>query len=147
MLKINNKILRGVLSMEIKWDQNLAVGVDKIDNQHKELFDRMNKLILAMKEGKGKTEVMDTLKFLEDYVVKHFNEEEELQKRNNYPKYETQHKEHEEFKMDLNNFKSMIEKEGLSSASAIKLQNSMSLWWRKHIKDLDMDLGNFLMKV
>ncbi|AGF55968.1 MULTISPECIES: bacteriohemerythrin [Clostridium] len=133
--------------MEIKWDQNLAVGVDKIDNQHKELFDRMNKLILAMKEGKGKTEVMDTLKFLEDYVVKHFNEEEELQKRNNYPKYETQHKEHEEFKMDLNNFKSMIEKEGLSSASAIKLQNSMSLWWRKHIKDLDMDLGKFLMKV
>lgn len=133
--------------MEIKWDQNLAVGVDKIDNQHKELFDRMNKLISAMKEGKGKTEVMDTLKFLEDYVVKHFNEEEELQKRNNYPKYETQHKEHEEFKMDLNNFKSMIEKEGLSSASAIKLQNSMSLWWRKHIKDLDMDLGKFLMKV
>ncbi|MFT8349155.1 hypothetical protein [Clostridium saccharoperbutylacetonicum] len=56
-------------------------------------------------------------------------------------------KEHEEFKMDLNNFKSMIEKEGLSSASAIKLQNSMSLCWRKHIKDLDMDLGKFLMKV
>lgn len=139
--------MRGVLFMEMKWKENLSVGIDKIDNQHKELFDRMNKLILAMREGKGKGEVMDTLKFLEDYVVKHFSEEEELQKKNNYPKYETQHKEHEEFKMSLMDFKNMIEKEGISSAVAIRLQTKMSFWWRKHIKDLDMDLGKFLMKV
>lgn len=40
--------------MQMLWDSKLAVGVDKIDNQHKELFNRMNSLMDAMKEGKGK---------------------------------------------------------------------------------------------
>lgn len=67
--------------MNLNWDNNLATGIVNIDNQHKELFDRINKLLIAMKEGKGKDEVIGTLNFLEDYVIKHFTEEEEIQKK------------------------------------------------------------------
>lgn len=66
--------------MILNWDNSLSVGNDNIDNQHKELFYRLNKLLEAMKEGKGKSEVINTLDFLEVYVIKHFNYEEEIQK-------------------------------------------------------------------
>ena len=133
--------------MEMIWNQKWAVGVDKIDKQHKELFDRINRLMTAMKDGKGKDEVMSTLNFLEEYVVKHFNDEEELQIKNNYPKYETQHKEHEEFKASLKELRTLCETKGMSAVLVINVQKNMSDWWKKHIKELDMDLGNYLMKV
>ena len=132
--------------MEMKWKENLSVGIDKIDNQHKELFDRMNKLILAMREGKGKGEVMDTLKFLEDYVVKHFSEEEELQKKNNYPKYNMQHEQHEGFKNQLKKLRENFESKGTSSLLVLNVQKEMSNWWTKHIITLDKDLGKFLLE-
>lgn len=31
------------------WTQNLSVGVEEIDDQHKELIDRVNKFYAAMK--------------------------------------------------------------------------------------------------
>ncbi|WP_270565382.1 bacteriohemerythrin [Clostridium beijerinckii] len=132
--------------MNLNWDNNLATGIVNIDNQHKELFNRINKLLTAMKEGKGKDEVIGTLNFLEDYVIKHFTEEEEIQKKNNYPKYSIQHKQHEEFKDELKELRRTFETNGTSALFVIKVQNRMSTWWKSHIRDLDKDLGKFLIE-
>lgn len=43
--------------MAIEWTDELATGVNKIDNQHKELFKRINNLLDACNQGKGKDEV------------------------------------------------------------------------------------------
>lgn len=132
--------------MLMNWTEEYSVGVDKIDNQHKELFDRINMLLIAMKEGKGKVEVMAALKFLEDYVVKHFTEEEEIQQKSNYPKYTIQHEQHEEFKKELNQMKEKFLKEGSSSSLVIQVQQKMTTWWKNHILELDQDLGKHLNK-
>lgn len=131
--------------MNFIWDESLSIGVKNIDNQHKELFSRINLLVLAMKEGKGKDEVIKTLNFLEEYVIKHFTEEEEIQKKNNYPKYNIQHKQHEEFKNELKELRKVFETTGVSSLFVINVQQKMSKWWKSHIKDLDKDLGQYLM--
>jgi len=34
--------------MKLQWTQDLSVGVEEIDNQHKELFERINNLDSAM---------------------------------------------------------------------------------------------------
>ncbi|MDF2885594.1 MAG: hemerythrin-like metal-binding protein [Clostridiaceae bacterium] len=146
-IKVGKKYYERCDYMQMLWDSKLAVGVDKIDNQHKELFNRINSLMDAMKEGKGKNEVMGTLDFLEEYVNRHFSDEEELQRKNNYPKIEIQHKEHEEFKMALKDLRMKLEEQGVSAMLAINLQQSMCGWWKKHIKELDMDLGKYLMSV
>lgn len=84
--------------MALQWTQALSVGNVEIDNQHKEFFARVNKLMDAMTERKGKEEVGNTIKFLESYVIEHFGTEERHMTKVNYPKF-TQHKaEHEEFK-------------------------------------------------
>ena len=43
--------------MAMQWNENLAVGVDVIDNQHKGIISRINNLLNAMSQGKGKDEV------------------------------------------------------------------------------------------
>ena len=136
--------MKGVMGM--RWEEKWSVGVDKIDIQHQELFNRIDQLVTAMKTGKGKDEVISTLNFLEEYVIKHFNDEEELQKKNNYPKYEIQHREHEEFKSGLKELRRVFETTGVSAIFVINVQQKISNWWRKHILELDKDLGNFLNK-
>lgn len=63
--------------MAIEWTQDLSTGSDEIDNQHKELFRRINSLLDACNQGKGREEIGKTVQFLEDYVITHFSAEEE----------------------------------------------------------------------
>src|SRR5471030_1949833 len=130
--------------MYLNWDSTLATGINIIDNQHKELFNRLNQFLISMKEGKSKEEVIKTLDFLEIYVVKHFNEEEEIQKKNNYPKIDIQHKQHEGFKDELKQLRNNYEAKGESVLLALNIQGKMNNWWRNHIITLDKDLGEFL---
>ena len=56
----------GVEGMAIEWTKDLETGVALIDEQHKELFDRVNKLLAASSQGRGKEEVGSLLGFLEE---------------------------------------------------------------------------------
>jgi len=60
------------------WNPDLSVNVVEIDDQHKELFSRVNRFLEAMercslfgdKQGLALFELCD---FMEQYVVFHFN--------------------------------------------------------------------------
>ena len=133
--------------MNLNWNNNLSTGIVSIDNQHQELFDRINKLVISMKEGKGKLEVIKTLDFLEEYVIKHFNEEEEIQNKTNYPLLDIQHIQHEDFKSDLKEFRRVFETHGASTVLALNIQESLVNWLKNHIMNLDKDLGDFLIEI
>ena len=132
--------------MYLNWDDTLATGIDDIDNQHKELFDRLDQLLIAMKDRKGKGEVINTLNFLEEYVIKHFSEEEEIQKKNSYPKLNEQQVQHEELKKELKELRKVFETSGESALLALNIQGKMIKWCKNHIMNLDKDLGKFLME-
>ena len=59
--------------MAVQWSENLAVGVNMIDEQHKGIFSRINNLMNAMSQGKGKEEVGKVLEFLADYTQKNIS--------------------------------------------------------------------------
>ena len=83
--------------MSIEWSLDLATGVDEIDKQHKELFQRINNLLEACNHGKGKEEVKKVIWFLEDYVITHFSEEERYMGKYDYPEYSGHKRQHLEF--------------------------------------------------
>jgi hemerythrin len=132
--------------MYLNWDSTFATGINSIDEQHKELFERLDQLITAMKEGKGKNEINKTLDFLEEYVIKHFTEEEEIQKKNNYPKLREQQRQHEEFKKQLKELRKVFDTTGESVLLALNIQGKMITWCKNHIMNLDKDLGKFLLE-
>ena len=60
---------------------------DRIDAEHKQLFDAINDLMDACAQGVGREKIMSTTQFLNSYVNKHFGDEEKLQVQSKYPGY------------------------------------------------------------
>ena len=67
------------------WNDSLLIGVNLIDDQHRELVKRMDQLVDACHCGLGQDEVGETIKFVVSYIKEHFKDEEELQALYAYP--------------------------------------------------------------
>lgn len=124
--------------------KDLETGVAQVDAQHKALFDAMNQLSNACEQGKGRDEIDKTLKFLSDYIITHFSDEERLQRQYGYPD-RVQHKAyHDQFKMSV---KKMIEEYTAGGASIVlvgEINRKVGMWLLNHIKREDVKLGTFL---
>ncbi len=132
--------------MSIEWSDRYSIGVEEIDNQHKELFSRFNSLLCACKEGAGNKEVTRLLQFLGDYVVEHFSAEEKMQIACGYPDYNMHHIEHEKFKHQLADLQDQLAAESSSLYLVILTNKVLVEWLITHITKLDMEVGKYLQK-
>lgn len=130
--------------MAVEWKEDLAVGVAEIDNQHKELFNKVNSLFDACSTGKGKEQIDSVINYLQDYVVLHFGSEEKLQKQYNYPEYTAHKAQHDQFVKDFLTLKEKIDKEGVSGLTIVQLNQVLVDWLIKHIRKTDKALAAFL---
>lgn len=126
------------------FDKSLETGNTAIDTQHKELIDAMNNLLAACAQGKGREEIKNTIKFLVDYTVKHFNDEEKLQKQYNYPDYAAHKKLHDDFKEEVKKIVEEYEQDGTSVVLTFKINNIIASWLIKHIKGEDKKVAAFI---
>lgn len=130
--------------MGIEWRESLSVGIEEIDNQHKELLRRFDRMLVACKEGKGAEELRQLLHFLNEYVVTHFKHEEHIQRIRKYPDYEAHHQEHESFIARIRKLEEEINQEGVSVHNIIETNNMMLKWLMNHISVVDKKLGSYL---
>ncbi len=130
--------------MAIEWTEDLATGSSEIDRQHKELFNRVNALLEACRQGKGKAEVSKVVQFLDDYVTTHFSEEEKYMRKYDYPTYATHKAQHLEFIENFSELKRQIEKEGAGVHLLVKTNHMIVQWLINHISKVDRALGTFL---
>ena len=130
--------------MEYVWDNSLVTGVELIDTQHQELFEKINNLLRTAGEGKGGEELRKSFKFLSDYTVKHFSEEEEIQKKYKYPDFENHHKLHESFKKTVLDLSVEWMKKGSSEGLVLEVEKKIGDWLVVHVKGQDIKLGAYL---
>lgn len=130
--------------MGLQWTTMMAVGVDAIDSQHQQLFEQINRLLEACNRGKGKESIDQIVNFLEEYVVNHFQTEQELMQETHYPDY-LKHKElHDQFIESLEKLKGQISNEG-NTINIVILTNRMVVdWLNSHILNVDKELGKYL---
>ena len=130
--------------MGIEWRDSLSIGVEAIDNQHKELLLRFDKLLNACQAGQGINELKRLMTFLEEYVHNHFSDEEALQKLHRYPAYAAHQAEHLYFIEQLDKLKSETREEGFSTHHVVETNNLLLKWLLNHISKVDMELGSFI---
>lgn len=131
--------------MAISWREELSVGVEEIDSQHKELIKHFGALLNACKEGKGSDEVRRLLAFLNEYVINHFSDEEELQRKSGFPDYEAHQREHIGFCKQLADLKQRIDSEGEVLVEHVLETNQMLLnWLIRHISVRDKAIGRHI---
>jgi len=126
------------------WKDSLSVGVNIIDEQHKELIARINKLLEAMGAGRGSGEINAVVGFLEDYTVKHFKMEEEHMLKFRYEAYTAHLAEHTAFISDVQKLKNELNGAKICSAHTMQVQRRVCDWIVDHIGKTDAKLGAFL---
>lgn len=130
--------------MSIEWTRALATGVTVVDEQHKEIFKRVNRLSEACSAGKGREEVLNLLLFLGDYVKEHFAAEEKLQVRHGYPGYAQHKSQHTRFIADISRLATAFKTEGATLSLVIMTNKTLTAWLVQHISKTDMELAEFL---
>lgn len=130
--------------MAIQWTPDLAVGVEKIDEQHHELFRRFDVLVDACKARRGKEEVGRLLDFLNEYVISHFSEEESLMVGSDYPDFNGHLAQHKHFIRKLDDLREELLRDGPSTGVVIKTNQTVLAWLIEHIKQVDTRFGAFL---
>ena len=73
------------------WSNDLSVGLDSIDEQHKVLVSLINELHSAMKARRSHSELLDVIDNLKNYTVTHFGYEEELFAKHGIFRYSRTH--------------------------------------------------------
>jgi hemerythrin len=123
--------------------KDMEVGIAKIDEQHKELINRINTITSMGSKCFSKEETQKTLDLLGKYVVQHFGDEEALQIECNYPKYECHKAIHQAFIDDFIKLKEEFVKHGASFNFTIELNNRIVSWIVRHIKNVDVEFGKY----
>jgi len=123
--------------------KDMEVGVVKIDEQHKDLVDRLNSVTAMGTKSFSKEETQKTLDLLGEYVVKHFNDEEVLMKQSSYPKLEQHKEQHKLFIAEFQKLKNEFTTNGYSPRFTLDLSNSIIHWIVRHIKSVDVEFGKY----
>jgi methyl-accepting chemotaxis protein len=129
---------------EYVWDETFATGNGTIDSQHQTLFNAINRLLFALRAGQAKEELKKAIDFLNDYTVKHFFEEEQIQQAARYPGYPAHHKMHEDFKAVVRKLGRELIMKGASDKLITDVRKKIGDWLVTHIKGQDVKLGAYL---
>ncbi|MBI5189224.1 MAG: hemerythrin family protein [Nitrospirae bacterium] len=132
--------------MAAGWTDELATELTLIDEQHQEIFRRVDGLLDACKKGKGKAEVAGTLSFLEDYVVSHFSVEEKIQKESGYPLYGEHKAMHDHFLSEVKALRERFDREGPSLDMVLQTNQVVVDWLINHIMKSDKALAGYIKK-
>ena len=113
--------------MKYELTKELETGNALIDSEHRQLFAVINKLMDACSQGKGRDQIASTVQYLNDYVSKHFSDEEQLQIKSKYPGYPGHKQFHDGYKRNLLQATNEILTSGATIASLSKLNQVVSI--------------------
>lgn len=129
------------------WKDKYKVHVPIIDQQHEELFIRVFSFIeIVQQKGNWEdkiTKIKDTLEFMQDYVVFHFDDEEKYQEKINYPHIEIHKQRHQKFKEAINAYAQRFESEGFHEELVQEFGGKLMTWLILHIQVEDQKLGEY----
>ena len=118
------------------WSNEYSVGVGSMDSHHKTLFEIMNKLHDAMKQGQAEDRITATIHELVDYTVYHFGEEEKIMERISYAGIGAQKREHVAFVDKMNEYKAKADS-GKAIFTVAEVADTSVRWLREHILGMD----------
>lgn len=124
--------------------RNLALGIETIDRQHRELFCRMDRLLESCAQRTCQVEAAGLLAYLDEYVVTHFTAEEELQKAYGYPDYRQHHEQHAAFIENLAFVRVEIADKGVTDSVIQHVSQMLIEWFGRHIAEQDRAMGDYL---
>ncbi len=126
----------------INWSVAFAVGVPEIDEQHKQLFDLINRLHDEVNSNKGKESIDSAIIELRDYVKFHFTAEEKTMVTYGYSEYAKHREFHRAFYKKVEDYKDRFDKGETDFLPELVIY--LKDWLINHIAQSDVKLGTHL---
>jgi hemerythrin-like metal-binding protein len=134
------------VTVGIDWSDVLSVGITKMDDEHKELFVRINALLVALINDDRNADLKSIVKFIDEYVDFHFRDEERMLVAEGYPKYEAHKQLHAVYEKEFAAIGRELEEKGFSPALLIRIQDKVVNWLLEHIARVDNEYGQWITK-
>ncbi|MCU7832335.1 MAG: bacteriohemerythrin [gamma proteobacterium symbiont of Lucinoma myriamae] len=126
----------------IQWNDELSVGINSIDEQHKKLINMINALNDALLSGQTKQVLSEIFDELAVYTVEHFDYEEELFARYGYSESQAHKNEHSALTEQVNNLQQKVKKGDFMIS--IEVMHFLKDWLTQHILKTDKAYAGFL---
>jgi hemerythrin len=128
--------------MPNQWSEELAIGIETVDAQHRALYGKVAELHEVMRSHQL-DRVLPILEFLEGHVLQHFETEERLMEERRYPGLAEHRAAHEDFVRSYLRVKALFTPTVRPSA-VVELSGWLGGWLGEHVRKLDGAMGKFL---
>ena len=128
----------------LQWSDSYKVGIQEVDEQHKELVAMLNALHVAIVEHHAKEASRKILDQLADYTHTHFLLEESLMRVTHYPGFDIHKQQHEELIKQVVDLQHKLDSGG--ATITFELLHFLKVWLSQHINDSDKRFGAFFTK-
>lgn len=131
------------------WKEKYSIGVETIDEQHKELFKNLGEFIKLVQNKEIKWEdrlnkAKETLEFLQGYVIFHFEDEEKYQESINYPDLEIHREAHKNFKAGIDEYVEIFAEGGFTEDKMQEFSAKLMTWLIMHVGKMDQKIGEYV---
>lgn len=123
------------------WDPKYDLGVEDMNQQHKQLLKLMAKLQSQNEKKAGRDAITQTLTELGSWTTRHFKEEEAYMERMKYPDLKSHSLIHKNLLEKFAEHQSSFQKSGKAELPA-SFFSFLSLWLSSHILGIDMKYGH-----
>lgn len=128
----------------LAWDANYSIGVDTVDQQHRQLFEIINRFYDAWRSRAGRDALGRVFDELLEYTRYHFAEEERLMRETGYPGLAAHQRAHEELVTLVGRHRAQLEA-GIAGVETQALE-FLKTWLNIHVLEEDRDIGEHLLR-
>ncbi|HCT30675.1 MAG TPA: hemerythrin [Bacteroidales bacterium] len=128
----------------LNWTQSLSVKIDSIDDQHKKLFELINKFYEQVSHRTNDENISLLIKGMKEYTQMHFNYEEKYMQQFNYPEYTAHKREHDLFIAKVADVEEKFNKGKV--VLSFEITSFLKDWIKSHIQVSDKKYTDFFIK-
>lgn len=125
------------------FDKALETGVSLIDDQHRKLLEVANIYFVSFEHGHASRTAPETLAFLEQFILYHFNAEEAYMVESGYPKYREHQADHSYLATQVKFHGVNMKESDFSYETATNFFNFFSGWITNHILKSDTHFAKY----
>lgn len=128
-----------------EWTEKYKLGIPEIDTQHQELIRRVNCLVLAVNDEKSSENIRQLIYFLEEYIVHHFFEEEQLMEREWFPDVARHREIHIGYVARVRSLAARLDHEDITPDLVAELNRLLLSWLSGHIDVEDRLFAKYML--
>jgi hemerythrin-like metal-binding protein len=136
-----------IMDKMLIWESQYCVGLEGIDANRKNLFDKMNEFLSVLYSGNTLQELLKALDNLEKHIDDYFKYEESLQIRTKFLAYHVHIKDHDEFRYKLSELRVQLESNQINKTIILNLQHNIDDWWKNHILYWDSEFIKYIFSI